>query len=109
MSSPSIASTSASGSRRATTGEPLKLPTTRQLVAILERRLTGRERFPDHCRVWFFTSETSRSGRIVTLQQLNARTGEAAVRSFGSACCATASSPWRPGADAADEADETAG
>ena len=34
------------------------LPTTRQLVAILERRLTGRERFPDHCRVWFFTSET---------------------------------------------------
>ena len=58
------------------------LPTTRQLVAILERRLTGRERFPDHCRVWFFTSETSQSGRIAALQHLNGRIGEAGGARF---------------------------
>ena len=58
------------------TGEPLELPVIRQLAAILERRLTDRERFPEQSRMWVFPSETSRSGRIMTLQQLNARIGE---------------------------------
>ena len=46
------------------TGEPLELPLTRQLAAILERRFAERERFPEHSRVWVFPSKTSRSGRI---------------------------------------------
>ena len=40
------------------TGEPLELPLTRQLAAILERRFAERERFPEHRRVWVFPSET---------------------------------------------------
>ena len=43
---------------------------------ILERRLAERERFPERSRPWVFPSETSASGRIMTLQQLNARIGE---------------------------------
>ena len=64
------------------TGEPLQLPVTRQLAAILERRLAERERFPEQSRSWVFPSETNRSGRIVTLQQLNARIGEAGGAKF---------------------------
>ena len=58
------------------TGGPLELPVTRQLAAVLERRLAERGRFPEHGRGWVFPSETSASGRIVALQQLNARIGE---------------------------------
>ena len=58
------------------TGGPLELPVTRQLAAVLERRLAERGRFPENGRPWVFPSETSASGRIVALQQLNARIGE---------------------------------
>ena len=58
------------------TGGPLELPVTRQLAAVLERRLAERGRFPENGRGWVFPSETSASGRIVALQQLNARIGE---------------------------------
>ena len=58
------------------TGEPLVIPTVRQLAAILERRLAERESFPERSRVWVFPSETSASGRIESLQQLNSRIGE---------------------------------
>ena len=65
------------------TGEPLELPLTRQLAAILERRFAERERFPEHRRVWVFPSETSRSGRInSSMQHLNARIGEAGGAKF---------------------------
>ena len=58
------------------TGEPLVIPIVRQLTAILERRLAERGELPEHSRGWMFPSETSASGRIMTLQQLNARIGE---------------------------------
>ena len=64
------------------TGEPLELPVTRQLAAILERRLSERERFPEHARSWVFPSETSRSGRLNSMQHLNARIGEAGGAKF---------------------------
>ena len=65
------------------TGEPLELPLTRQLAAILERRFAERERFPEHSRVWVFPSETSCSGRInSSMQHLNARIGEAGGTKF---------------------------
>ena len=64
------------------TGGPLELPVTRQLASVLERRLAERERFPEHGRGWVFPSETSASGRIVALQQLNARIGEAGGAKF---------------------------
>ena len=58
------------------TGEPLVIPVVRQLAAILERRLGERGEFPEHSHGWVFPSATSSSGRIMTLQQLNARIGE---------------------------------
>ena len=64
------------------TGGPLELPVTRQLAAVLERRLAERGRFPERSRGWVFPSETSASGRIVALQQLNARIGEAGGAKF---------------------------
>ena len=64
------------------TGEPLVLPIVRQVAAILERRLAGRDRFPEQCRVWVFPSETSQSGRIASLQHLNGRIGEAGGARF---------------------------
>ena len=58
-------------------GEPLELPVTRQLVAILKRRLAERDRFPEHNRGWVFPSEVSRAGHISSgMQHLNARIGE---------------------------------
>ena len=44
-------------------GEPLELPLTRQLGAILERRLAERDRYPERSRAWVFPSAKSRSGR----------------------------------------------
>ena len=64
------------------TGQPLELPVTRQLAAILERRLTERGRFPEHSRDWVFPSEISRSGHIHGMQHLNARIGEAGGAKF---------------------------
>ena len=64
------------------TGGPLALPIVRQLAAILERRLAGRDRFPEQCRVRAFPSETSESGRIAALQHLNGRIGEAGGARF---------------------------
>ena len=64
------------------TGEPLELPVTRQLATIFERRLSERERFPEHTRSWVFPSETSRSGRLNSMQHLNARIGEAGGAKF---------------------------
>ena len=58
-------------------GEPLEFPVTRQLAAILERRLTERERFPGKAQGWVFPSETGVSGHLESIQHLNARIGEA--------------------------------
>ena len=45
-------------------GEPLAFPITRQLAAILERRLAERERFAEATRGWVFPSEISGSGHL---------------------------------------------
>ena len=58
-------------------GEPLEFPVTRQLAAILERRLAAREQFAGEARGWVFPSETSASGHLESIQHLNARIGEA--------------------------------
>ena len=64
------------------TGEPLEFPVTRQLAAILERRLAGRGGFPERSRAWVFPSETARSGHLEGMQHLNARIGEAGGAKF---------------------------
>ena len=65
------------------TGEPLELPVTRQLAAILERRRAERAHFPEHSRGWVFPSDISRSGHINSgMQHLNARIGEAGGAKF---------------------------
>ncbi len=64
------------------TGAPLALPVTRQLAAILERRLAERDRVPEANRGWVFPSETSRSGRLTGMQHMNARIGEAGGAKF---------------------------
>ena len=51
-------------------------------MGILERRLAERDRFPERSRAWVFPSVTSASGRIMTLQQLNARIGEEGGTNF---------------------------
>ena len=63
-------------------GEPLEIPVVRQVAAILERRLAERGDFPEASRIWVFPSETSASGRLSSLQQLNARIGEAGGAKF---------------------------
>ena len=64
------------------TGEPLELPVTRQLAAILERRLAERAHFPEHSRAWVFPSGI-RAGHISSgMQHLNARIGEAGGARF---------------------------
>ena len=76
------------------TGEPLELPVTRQLVAILERRFAERDRFPERSRGWVFPSGTAESGHMNNgMQYLNARISEAGGRGSGSTRFATASSP----------------
>ena len=64
------------------TGEPLEIPVVRQVAAILKRRLAERGDFPEASRIWVFPSETSASGRLSSLQQLNARIGEAGGAKF---------------------------
>ena len=63
-------------------GEPLEFPFTRQLAAILERRLGERERFAAETRGWVFLSELSGSGHLECMQHLNARIGEAGGANF---------------------------
>ncbi len=63
-------------------GEPLEIPIVRQVAAILERRRAERGNFPAQGRSWVFPSETSASGRLSSLQQLNARIGEAGGAKF---------------------------
>ena len=63
-------------------GEPLEFPVTRQLAAILDRRLAERERFAAKTRGWVFPSETSGSGHLEGMQHLNARIGEAGGSKF---------------------------
>ena len=63
-------------------GEPLVFPVTRQLAAILDRRLAERERFPTETRGWVFPSELSGSGHLEGMQHLNARIGEAGGAKF---------------------------
>ena len=65
------------------TGEPLELPVTRQLVAILQNRFAERERFPEHSQGWVFPSGTAASGHINSgLQYLNTRISEAGGARF---------------------------
>ena len=63
-------------------GEPLEFPVTRQLAAILERRLAERERSVGMKRDWVFPSEDSASGHLESIQHLNARIGEAGGAKF---------------------------
>ena len=93
------------------TGEPLELPLTRQLAAILERRFAERERLPEHSRVWVFPSETSRSGRInSSMQHLNARIGEAGGGEVLVPCPSQLlHHRGRPRTDAAQQSDQAAG
>ena len=54
------------------TGEPLELPLTRQLAAVLERRRAAAGGMPERARPWAFASETSASGHIHNPQHLYA-------------------------------------
>ena len=65
------------------TGEPLELPVTRQLVAILQNRFAECERFPERSRGWVFPSETSKLGHMNSgMQYLNDRISEAGGARF---------------------------
>ncbi len=64
------------------TDEPLEFPVTRQLTAILERRLAERESFPEPTRGWVFPSDLAASGHLEGMQHLNARIGEAGGAKF---------------------------
>ena len=64
------------------TGEPLELPVTRQLAAILERRRVENAAMPDALHEWVFPSALSGSGHIANLSHLYARIGKAAGTRF---------------------------
>ena len=63
------------------TGEPLELPITRQLAAILERRNRESETLPGDLRGWVFPS-SARAGHISDLSQFYARIGTAGGAKF---------------------------
>ena len=63
------------------TGEPLELPITRQLAAILERRNRESETLPGNLRGWVFPS-SARAGHISDLSQFYARIGTAGGTKF---------------------------
>ena len=63
-------------------GEPLVLPITRQLNALLIRRRRGRDPDDTRTRPWVFPSSRSASGRIHGMLHLNARIGEAGGTRF---------------------------
>ena len=64
------------------TGVPLELPITRQLAAILERRLTEAGDYPAHVRDWVFPSPTSATGHVQDPHHLYARISEAGGAKF---------------------------
>ena len=64
------------------TGEPLELPVTRQLAAILERRRSECDGLEGGLRDWVFPSALSGSGHIANLSHLYARIGKAAGTKF---------------------------
>ncbi len=51
------------------TGNPLELPITRQLAAVLERRRSERDNVPQHVRMWVFPSSASASGHLVDVHR----------------------------------------
>ena len=63
------------------TGEPLELPITRQLAAILERRNRENETLPGDLRGWVFPS-SAKAGHIEDLSQFYARIGTAGGAKF---------------------------
>ena len=72
----------------------VELLITRQLAAILKRRLAERDAFPGRSRAWVFPSENSRAGHIDGMQHLNAQSKNRAGRGSCSMRSETASSPW---------------
>ena len=64
------------------TGSPLELPITRQLAAILARRLADSGNGAGPSGPWVFPSTTSASGHAEELQHLYARIGRAAGTKF---------------------------
>ena len=64
------------------TGEPLELPITSQLGAILERRRSESDSLEGALRDWVFPSTLSGSGHIANLSHLYARIGKAAGTKF---------------------------
>ena len=55
------------------TGVPLELPITRQLAAILERRLAAADDYPPGVREWVFPSPTSATGHVQDIHHLYSR------------------------------------
>ena len=65
------------------TGEPLELPVTRQLAAILKRRWAARETLPDSLRGWVFpSSRPGALGHVATLMPFYAPIGKAGGARF---------------------------
>ena len=64
------------------TGEPLELPVTRQLTAILERRRAESDKQHGDLREWVFPSTLSGSGHFANLCHLYSRIGAAAGTKF---------------------------
>ena len=65
------------------TGEPLELPVTRQLAAILKRRWVARETLPDNLRGWVFpSSRPGALGHVATLMPFYAPIGKAGGARF---------------------------
>ena len=64
------------------TGVPLELPITRQLAAILERRLAETGDYPAHVRDWVFPSPTSATGHVQDPHHLYARISESGGAKF---------------------------
>ena len=58
------------------TKNPLELPITRQLAAILERRWSERDDAPQHVRMWVFPSSASASGHLVDVHRFYREIGQ---------------------------------
>ena len=64
------------------TGVPLELPVTRQLSAILKRRLAGNDDLPADRSNWVFPSPTSASGHVEDPHHLYGRISETGGAKF---------------------------
>ena len=64
------------------TGVPLELPITRQLAAILERRLAEAGDYQPGVRDWVFPSPTSATGHVQDPHHLYSRISETGVAKF---------------------------